>query len=305
MPADEWAAEVAVDHALVRRVLASQFPELELGSLRLLGDGWDNSVWLVDERFVFRFPRREIAVAPGEREVVLLPRLAPLLPLPVPEPVFVGQPDDDFPWPFFGAPMLPGREAARIALDDDRRGRAAGPLARFLRALHDPALLELDGVEALPHDPTRRADSAYRSLRMRERADELRRLELWDAPAALEAVLAEAESLPSPTGRAVVHGDLHLRHLLVSDGGEPTAVIDWDDLCVADPSIDLMLYWSHLPPTARAAFRDVYPATEEQLLRARVLSLFLCGSLAVYGRHEGLPALEREAIAGIERTLAV
>jgi len=42
---------------------------------------------------------------------------------------------------------------------------------------------------------------------------------------------------------------------------------------------------------------------DEQLLRARVLSLFLCGTLAVYGRHEELPALERESIAGLDRTV--
>lgn len=304
MPAGEWEAEVSVDDRLVRRVLGSQFPELELGSLRLLGEGWDNSVWLVDERWVFRFPRREIAVAPGERQVVLLPRLARVLPLPIPDPVFVGRPDGGFPWPFFGAPLLPGREAADATLDDERRAGAAVPLARFLRALHDPSLLELDWFAALPQDPTRRTDSAYRAHRSRERAAELRELRLWDAPPALETVLAEAESLPPATGLAVAHGDLHLRHLLVSDDGEPTAVIDWDDLCLADPSIDLILYWSFLPPAARAAFRDVYPATEEQLLRARVLSLFLCGSLAVYGRHERQPPLEREAIAGMERTLA-
>jgi hypothetical protein len=43
-------------------------------------------------------------------------------------------------------------------------------------------------------------------------------------------------------------------------------------------------------------------ATQEQLLRARVLALFLCSGLAVYGRHEGLARLEREAVAGLERT---
>jgi hypothetical protein len=44
--------------------------------------------------------------------------------------------------------------------------------------------------------------------------------------------------------------------------------------------------------------------TDQRLLRARVLSLFLCGTLALFGRHEGLPALEREAIAGLDRTCA-
>ena len=43
------------------------------------------------------------------------------------------------------------------------------------------------------------------------------------------------------------------------------------------------------------------PLSDVQLLRARVLALFLCGTLAVYGHHEGLPALEREAIARLDR----
>jgi aminoglycoside phosphotransferase (APT) family kinase protein len=102
----------------------------------------------------------------------------------------------------------------------------------------------------------------------------------------------------------VAHGDLHLRHLLVGDDGRPTAVIDWDDICRADPAVDLVLYWSFLPPAARPAFRESYPVSDEGLLRARVLSLFLCGALAVYARHQRLRPLERETIAGIERTLA-
>ena len=304
MPAEEWAAEVSIDAALVRRVLDVQFPELELEELRLLGEGWDNSVWIVDERWVFRFPRREIAVAPGERQVVLLPRLGPLLPLPIPQPVFVGRPGDDFRWPFFGTPLLPGTEAAQAVSDDAAHGSAAAALAGFLRALHDSALLELEGVDALPFDPMRRADMSFRVPRARARMAELRALRLWDPPAAVEEILAEAEALPPATGLAVAHGDLHLRHLLIGDDGAPSAVIDWDDLCRADPCIDFLLYWSFLPPVARPAFLDVYPVAKERLLRARVLSLFLCGSLAVFARHEGLPALERGCVAGLERTIA-
>jgi aminoglycoside phosphotransferase (APT) family kinase protein len=301
MPAEEWAAEVSIDAPRVRRALAAQFPDLAIESLRLLGEGWDNSVWIVDERWVFRFPRRQVAVEPGERQVVLLPRLGPRLPLPIPRPAFVGRPDEHFPWPFFGSPLLPGREAAAAGPGD---ARAATALAGFLRALHDPSLLELEGVDDLPHDPNRRADMSFRVPRARARMAELRGLGLWDAPAAVDTILGEAEALPPATGLAVVHGDLHLRHLLVGEDGAPSAVIDWDDLCRADPCIDLLLYWGFLSPAARPAFLDAYPVAEERLLRARVLSLFLCGSVAVYARHEGLPGLESGCVAGLERTMA-
>src|SRR5215210_5450555 len=130
-----WAAEVVVDEGLVRRLLA-QFPELELRSLRKLAEGWDNSVWVVDDRYAFRFPRRQIAIPGVERELAVLPKLAPLVPLPVPSPQFVGRPDDGYPWPFFGCELLRGTEAGDAGLDDDARVQVGLQLARFLRILH-------------------------------------------------------------------------------------------------------------------------------------------------------------------------
>ena len=304
MPAREWQAEVRIDARLVRRLLRDQFDELELTSLEPLGEGWDNSVWLVDGRWAFRFPRREIAVPAVARQLAMLPRLAPRLPLPIPEPAFAGRPGDAFPWPFFGTPFLPGKEAAHAAPADAVRARAARPLGEFLRALHAPELLELEGVDALPVDPMGRADMGKRVPMARERLAELRADGIWEAPPEAEGIVAAAAALPPPSGRAVAHGDLHLRHLLIADEGTPSAVIDWDDLCVGDPAIDLILYWSFLPPAARPGFLAAYPATEDRLARARLLSLFLCGALAVHGRHEGKPALEAEAVAGLERTLA-
>jgi aminoglycoside phosphotransferase (APT) family kinase protein len=234
----------------------------------------------------------------------LLPRLAPLLPLAIPEPVFAGRPADGFPWPFSGHAHLPGREPAETGASDEERAGWARPLGEFLRALHDPALLRLDGAAALPVDPNRRADMPWRCGLLRARLAELAALELWEPPPLVAGLVDEAERLPEPEALAVAHGDLHLRHVLV-DGAAPTAVIDWDDLCRADPAIDLVPYWSHLPAAARPSFLDAYGEPGgPQLLRARILSLFLCGTLAVYGRREGMPILEREALACLDRTVA-
>jgi aminoglycoside phosphotransferase (APT) family kinase protein len=295
----EWSAEVAVDEELVRRLLGEQFGELELKSVRLLGEGWDNAVWLVDERWIFRFPRRRIAVPGVERAIALLPRLAPLLPLPITEPVFAGRPGHAFSWPFYGAAWLPGREVAEAGLDDEARIRIARPLGEFLHALHSS---QVEGADELPVDPLGRADMALRVPMTRERLAEAERLELWRAPDGVERALAEAEQLAPPAGLAQAHGDLHVRHVLVGDDGTPSGVIDWDDACRADPAIDLHLVWSLLPPDGRGELVAAYgPVSDEQLLRARVLALFLCAALALYAEHEGLDALRREALAGLER----
>jgi aminoglycoside phosphotransferase (APT) family kinase protein len=123
-------------------------------------------------------------------------------------------------------------------------------------------------------------------------------------PTKAARILAEAERLPAlrePT--TIVHGDLHFRHLLVHEG-RLSGVIDWVDLCRADPCVDLQLVWSVLPPADRGAFLDEYGSvSDEQLLRARVLALSLSASLAWYARENGMPNVEREALGGLERTV--
>jgi aminoglycoside phosphotransferase (APT) family kinase protein len=292
-----WTPDLPVDEPLVRRLL-EQFPELDGATLRRLATGWDNSVWVVGERYAFRIPHREVAIPGVERELDVLPLLASQLPLPVPLPVFVGKSDESYPWPFFGAELLPGEEAGSAELREEERLEVALGLARFLRALHS---VELE--QPLPRDPNGREDMAKRSLLARQELVQLERLGVWRAPAEAEELLAAAERLPPPETPVVAHGDLHFRHLLV-DAGRASGVIDWGDVCLADPAIDLPLLWSFVPPEQRGAFLDAYgSATDAQLVRARVLALQLCATLAHYGRSEGNEAVERAGVDGLERTL--
>jgi aminoglycoside phosphotransferase (APT) family kinase protein len=221
------------------------------------------------------------------------------VPLAIPIPTYIGEPSSEYRWPFYGAPFLAGRELAEAALDDGCRAALARPLGEFLRALHRTRL-DAD----LPLDPVRRADMTLRVPKTRERLAELEQLALWHAPREAHEVLEAAVELGPTVPTALVHGDLHLRHLLVDDAGRATAVIDWIDLSYNNPGVDFVLYWSVLPPEARREFREAYGTIDEdQLVCARVLSLFLCGTLAVYGHHEGMPQLRREAVAGLERTI--
>ncbi len=293
-----WSPDLDVDQSLVRRLLA-QFPKLYGAPLRRLATGWDNSVWVVAERYAFRIPHRAVAIPGVERELAALPLLAPRLPLPVPRPVFVGEPAESYPWPFFGAELLAGEEAGSARLDDEQRLEVALELARFLRALHS-----VEVEQPLPRDPNGREDMAKRTGLAREELRQLEQLGVWHAPAEAEELLAGAESLPPPEAPVVTHGDLHFRHLLVEDG-RASGVIDWGDVCLADPAIDLPLLWSFVAPEQRDAFLDEYgPVSDGQLFRARVLSLQLCATLAHYGRSEGNEPVERAAVDGLERTLA-
>jgi aminoglycoside phosphotransferase (APT) family kinase protein len=92
---------------------------------------------------------------------------------------------------------------------------------------------------------------------------------------------------------------------VLADGDELTGIVDWVDICVSDPGIDLMLAYSFLEGADRAAFFEEYgPAPEASHVRARVLALFLSAVLAQYGRAKGDGPVEREAIAALDRAVA-
>jgi aminoglycoside phosphotransferase (APT) family kinase protein len=297
-----WAPERLVDEYLVRELVA-QFPDVRCASVRPLSEGWDRSVWLVDESLVFGFPRRAVVVAGLERELVFLPRLAPLLPLEIPVPLHVGRASERFPWPFFGSRLVRGQEAADAGLDDDARAEVGVQLAHFLRRLHGAELARAIDAEALPPDGNERANMAKRVPITRAAFAELERAGLWNGD--VNTLLDDAEVLgTSDAAPTVIHGDLHFRHVIVA-AGRARGVIDWIDLARGDPAVDLQLVWSFLPPAARPAFLDAYgPVTDDQLVRARVVALCLSAQLARYGAAEGHEAIAREALASLERALA-
>jgi aminoglycoside phosphotransferase (APT) family kinase protein len=302
----DWSPEVVVGQALAERLIGGRFPGVRLDAIRLLGEGWDSTAWLVDEEWVFRFPRRAVVVPGFRRELAVVPGLAPSLPLPVPVAVHHGEPSAEFGWPFAGSRLVPGRELAEAAPDDRARVGHGRALGRFLRALHDvdPEGVGVEG-EPLPIDANGRADMADRAPRAERQVAVVARLGLWRAPARLAPELERARGLAPSPALVVAHGDLHLRHVLVGADGELSGVIDWIDVCRADPAIDLPLYWGYLTPAAREAFCDEYgPIGADGLLRARVLAVFLWGVLAEYAHDVGMEDLGRETVAGLDRATA-
>lgn len=106
-----------------------------------LGHRADSVTYLVNERFVFRFPKVTGQAAALQVETRLLPELAPRLPAPVPELRFVGQTTTGL--PYVGYPQLTGQFLTVdrfLCLDADARSRVLDELAAFIAALRDTDL---------------------------------------------------------------------------------------------------------------------------------------------------------------------
>ncbi|GAB3686605.1 hypothetical protein GCM10027589_55320 [Actinocorallia lasiicapitis] len=295
--ADPWEPEWDVSPSLVRVLLTEQFPEISHERVRLLGVGWDNVVYLIDETWVFRFPRRAVALPGVRREIELLPGLAS--PLPIPRPEFLGAPGKRFAHPFWGARLIPGRELADAAVPDEDRTPIAVQIGRFLRALHDQ-----EAPAGLPVDPMGRGDAPKRAALARKTLASLTAQGVYEPDDTVEALLTSGEAFTgSPQTPVLAHGDLHLRHLLVAPDATVAGVIDWGDLCLAVPAVDLSIAFAAFRGEARAAlFAEYGPIEPEAETVARVLALYLCVVLADYAAATQRHALLAEALTGIARS---
>ena len=292
-----WESAHGVDAVRAAALVGAQFPALAGAPVREVGTGWDNSVLLVGD-VLFRFPRREMALDGLRRELLVLPRVAGRLPLPVPVPTHYGSPADGYPWPFWGAAPLPGRELA--GQSQTSRVPAAAALGGFLRALHDlPVDDELRA--GLPVDPTSRAAPTARAPITHDWLGQLVAAGAWTRSQQVLAVV-DVDPGPSTAELVLVHGDLHPRHLLVDDDVRATGVIDWGDTCLADPSVDLAIAFAAFAGPARAALLAEYgPLDGGTEARARALAVGLCAALAVHAIADGDQARLAEALDGIGR----
>ncbi|MGZ5366183.1 MAG: phosphotransferase [Aeromicrobium sp.] len=292
----QWHPERAITLEKALALVREQCPDLTFSAARVLAAGWDNTVVLLDDDWVFRFPRRAIALPGMEREIKWLPWIADQVELPVPEPRFIGDYDG---WPFWGGRHLAGEELAHRP--DVDRVPVAAVVGRFLAALHATALVLGASSATLPVDPFGRADSASRARRARGVLAELLELGLWEDDPATNGVLDDASQLGPVTGDPVLsHGDLYSRHVLVGPDGEVGGIIDWGDLCLAVPAVDLAIAYSAFTGEARTALFESYgPVDAESQLRARTFAIFSAASVAHYAHDVADPILLAEALTGL------
>lgn len=276
-------AEVEIHAELVTGLLSEQHPDLANLPLSVVDEGWDNVMYRLGDSLSVRLPRRAAAAALVEREQEWLPDLAPRLPVAVPSPVRRGVPGCGYPWRWSVLPWIDGA-AADLEEPLESEGEA---LANFLCALHQGAPADA------PRNPFRGVPLANRRAMVEERAARVEKAGALDA-ASLAAIWQDALAAPIDVADTWIHGDLHARNVLVSQG-RITGVLDWGDMAAGDRATDLAAIWGLLPSResraqAMRACGDVSDATWK---RARGWAyafgmMLLDSGLADHPRHAAM-----------------
>jgi aminoglycoside phosphotransferase (APT) family kinase protein len=281
--------QVESDAALVRLLLAEQYPQwADLAIERIRSSGTDNAIYRLGTEMVVRLPLIHWAVDQVEKEHTWLPRLAPRLPLAVPEPLAMGEPAHGYPWHWSVYRWIDGENAHPDRVVDLRE--AALDLAEFVLALHSidfpDAPRSARGVQLVTKDAEIRG--AIEAMRHEFDAD------------ALTAAWEEATTAPPWDGPSVwVHGDLSDGNLLVRDG-RLHAVIDFSCLGLGEPANDLDVAWDLFSGESRDAYRAALGVDDATWARGRGWAITAVFGIPYYEHtNPGIVARARRRLAAV------
>ncbi len=303
MNAEEWHADIHITEALVRSCLQEQFPELiPIKAIKHIGEGWDNKVFLVNEEFIFRFPRRKIAVALLERENTVLNNLPAFLNIKIPIPEYKGSPTSSYPYIFQGYKMINGLSSYQAPLSVQDRIASLAAFAGFLKQLHNIDETHALAIGAQPQVFDRvMVNKTAKALNERV-AKIIARKICCINEACFQQELITAKKIVLPADNiCLVHGDLDCRHLIFNNN-QLTGIIDWGDMGINNKAVDLAVVWNFYPISCHPLFFNYYGNVDAATWQyARFLGLYGAFTLMLYAEDIGDTLLMTEAINAVKR----
>jgi len=125
-----------INATLVRQLINTQFPQWQDLPIRAVAkSGWDNRTFHLGDHMLVRMPSAADYALQVEKEQLWLPKLTPLLPLPIPAPLALGEPTQHYPWHWSIYRWLAGEAAASASIT--HLSNFATSLGRFLTALQN------------------------------------------------------------------------------------------------------------------------------------------------------------------------
>lgn len=206
---------------------------LSIRSAVFLGEGWASRAYLVNDKFVFRFPKRQ-GWDELHREMKFLAFAADHLPLAVPRYLHAAPNSPAAPHGYAVYQYLHGHAMDVSALSSEQRVVAADRIAAFIRAVHD-LQPSPDVSEVLPREDERASAKILATRAEHEIAPKLRPPEADNLRRRFDEYLSTPRDVSLRP--SVLHADLSRDHILMQDEAV-VAVIDFGDVNWGDADYD-------------------------------------------------------------------
>lgn len=267
-----WNFDKNITLEIAKYCIQEQF--FKVNEIVHVGQGADNVVFLVNQKYIFRFARHAEMDAASVMENRVLAKLQNVISLQIPNPMYQGIPTQKFPFHFQGYEKLPGLSLYQSDLPEDQLKSCLQSFASFLKELHGVGVDQAQawGLQKSLYDKTN-IDLVVATLH--ERTAQIKDLNLVKIDHdALETEIDVAREMIVPQDVAcLVHNDLDARHLLMNNG-KLSGIIDWSDVDINHPVVDFSSVWAMFPKSMHESFFKTYGHIDENIWNyARILAL--------------------------------
>ena len=283
-------------------LIKDHFPDFSFHSARLIDSSFANVVVVLDDAWVFRFPRNKWRRAAFSRELWVLAHLRGQTALKLPDYSHVASQDR-----FGGYRMLKGTELSPSLFqtqDPSIQKSAVARFADFLGTLHGLTPQLAKGGVGLPRtEANSQYGVRYHQEQRKYLIHKLDRTLIEQLDVFFERY-AQSERHPE----RVIHGDLTDNHLLFDPENGTLSIIDFGNVALGDPAQDFALL-STFPgwvlPYALDRYR--FQAKDPDLPRRALFHSvrFAFDGLWVCLRHEGHPRQFSDTLNTLNRQLAL
>ena len=285
-----WSAEYELDRNQVGEIVTKN-TDLSVADVNFLGAGWDFYNWLINDHWVFRFPKRhsDIDTLVHERRILSqlnLPVKTPLVEFWVDRPI-------GFHKPFVGYAYIPGSpliSLSRGSCDIATIGRTIGEV---LTVLHQQTLTP----PLVPVDPLSVWTEGFDEIVSKAKPD----LDA-DIERQVRHALSSYRFRERTTHQVTTHNDLGVEHILMHDCATVAALIDWADCATANGFVDFAGIWAWGGDPALIATINHYyvDPTKDDLAQIRVHGLCYALEQIAYGRAINDQDLQTHSIQWIK-----
>lgn len=216
---------------LCTRIIEKNFPQIHIDGIVPVFGGWASDVFEVNGKLIFRFPKWPEIESAIQKEINLLPELAKVLSVRIPNFEFIGRYNKVV---FVGYQKIPGLPLASC---DHSRGSLADQLAMLITEIHRFPVHQAMKLKVPKINWHREYVEFY--SRVRDKAFPLMNEALLEkAVSVWEGFLDDEDNFWFEP--VFIHRDLSGdAHILCNPRrAEITGIIDWEDASIGDPAID-------------------------------------------------------------------
>ena len=257
---------------------------IKIESIKKLGEGFDNVVFLVNNKYVFRFPKHTESETLMIDENHILPTLQKILPLNIPNLIYFGKPTKSYDFSFHGYELLQGESAYKTILSETDLQNCLKQFAIFLKKLHSIKSPQAQSIGA--------KNQLYDKTTVKRVIESLenRIAVLWqnNVIEKNEDIIKNKIELSKKIkiihdDDCLVHGDLDFRHILIKNK-KLSGIIDWSDIGINNPVVDFVVIHQMFPQSMHEIFFEIYGNISQDIWSyARFLALHRSVTLMLFG----------------------